>query len=149
MQVLNDKILSVRSILTHIELQHLDDRFIFVQNDRIETDLLSDKILELIGGYLSQTFEPGNLHACYEHLDRRIPFLFGITVFGPFFIPYPEERGLQDVQMASADQFGEKLQKEGNKQQPDVHPIHVGIRRNDHFVVAKLIDSLLNVQSCL
>ena len=90
MQVLNDKILSVRSIFAHVELKHLDDRFIFVQNNRIETDLVSDKILELIGGYLSQTFESGNLYASHENLDRRIPFLFGITVFGPFFIPYPE-----------------------------------------------------------
>ena len=51
--------------------------------------------------------------------------------------------------MAFLDEFGKELQEEGHHKQADVHPIDIGIRGDNHLVVAKRIQPIFNVEGGL
>ena len=57
---------------------------------------------------------------------------------GGLFIPYPEKRGLQNIQMSLPHQFRKELQEECHQQHPDMHAIHIGIRGNNNVVIAQV-----------
>ena len=48
--------------------------------------------------------------------------------------------------MIVADDVGEKLEEEGEQQQADVHAIHVRIGGHDDAVIAKAVESLLDIE---
>ena len=48
--------------------------------------------------------------------------------------------------MPRADHVGKELQKKGHQQQPDVHPVDVGIGRDDDLVIAQVVHILLDVE---
>ncbi len=50
------------------------------------------------------------------------------------------ERGLGDEHMATVDQVRHMPEEEGEQKRPDVRTVHVGVRHQDHLVVAKLGD---------
>ena len=47
-KVSNNVFLTVRSILAHEELEHFLDRLVSVNLDRIQTDVITDEVLEFI-----------------------------------------------------------------------------------------------------
>ena len=51
--------------------------------------------------------------------------------------------------MAFLDEFREELQEEGHHKQADVHPIDIGIRGDNHLVVAKRVESVFDVEGGL
>ena len=53
------------------------------------------------------------------------------------FVTHPEERSFKDEQMAVADQVREKLEKEGQQEQADVHAVDVGIGTDHHLVESR------------
>lgn len=51
--------------------------------------------------------------------------------------------------MPRTNDIREKLQEKGHQQQTDMHPVHIGIGRNDNLVVTQVIHILLNVECSL
>ncbi len=51
--------------------------------------------------------------------------------------------------MPLRDKLREKLQEKRDQQQPDVHAVHVRVRRDDHLVVTQPVHPLLDVQRAL
>ena len=68
-QVVDDKVLSLEGIFTHIERQQVVNRVILCESHLIQTHILADKLLELISRNLTQTFESRNLGTCTASLD--------------------------------------------------------------------------------
>ena len=48
--------------------------------------------------------------------------------------------------MVLANNIGEELEEETHHQQSNVHTVHIGIGGDDDFVVAQVVDALLNVE---
>lgn len=46
-------------------------------------------------------------------------------------------------------QIGEKLQKEGQQQQADMHTVDIGIRGHNDIVVPQFFQPVFNIQSSL
>ena len=72
---------------------------------------------------------------------------------GTFFlltlVTHAEQRSLKYVYMSLPYQLGEELQEECYHEQTNVHTVHIGIGRNDYLVVAKVIQTLLDIQGSL
>ena len=52
----------------------------------------------------------------------------------------PVERWLCDVDVAGLDQALHLAEQEGQHERADVRPVHVGVRHQDHLVVAQLLE---------
>jgi len=66
-----------------------------------------------------------------------------------FLVPDSEQWGLQDKYMSAADQFRKKLEKKGNQEQTDVHPVDIGIGSDYDLGIPQVIDAFLNIEGCL
>ena len=60
-----------------------------------------------------------------------------------------EERCLQDEDVPLLDEFGKELEEEGEHQEADVHTVVIGIGGHDDLVVAKAVQSVLDVEGSL
>ena len=117
-----------------------------VQRQRIEADVLANEILELARGDFPQPLEARDLVGRAELRHRRLLLLFRVTVNRFLLIAHAEERRIQNKQMPVANQVREELQEKRDQEQPDVHAVHVGIRRNHDFVVTQAVEAFLDVQ---
>src|SRR5512138_300331 len=66
-QVLDNEILTVRGILPHKEFKKSIYRVIFFHSYGFKSHILTDKMLELIRRYLSQSFKP-----CYLRIRSKL-----------------------------------------------------------------------------
>ena len=148
-KVSNDVLLAFRSILTHKELKHLLDRFLYVNLNGVQTDVLRNEMLELIRGNFAQTLKAGNFGVLAESLESGFALRVIIAIESGFFVAHSEKRSLQDKQMTLSDQLGKELQKESNQEQTNVHAVDIRIRCNDHLVVTQILQILFNSQSGL
>ena len=46
-------------------------------------------------------------------------------------------------------QLGEELQEEGHQQKTNVHTVHIGIGRDNHLVVAEVLETVFDIESVL
>ena len=60
-EVIDDEVLSLNGVLTHIVAQEIAHLVAFVEMHLFETDFGPYEVAELIGGNLAKTFETGNL----------------------------------------------------------------------------------------
>ena len=123
-----------------------------MQQHRVETHVLTDKSLELVGRNLSQTFESCNLGFGFvlrQFLDGFDSFFVAVAIERPLFVAHTEEGRLQDVDVACAYQFGAEAQEEGEQQQADVHAVDIGIGGDDDVVVAQVFHAVVNVQGAV
>ena len=111
----------------------------------VEAYLLADEAFELIGAYLSQAFESGNL-GILRLGDGLQALLLGVAVAHRLLVLHAEKRRLQDIHMPLLDQIGEELQEEREHKQANMHAVHIGIGGDNHLVVAQFIQSVLYVQ---
>ena len=68
----------------------------------VEAYLLADEAFELIGTYLSQAFESGNL-GVLRLGDGLQPLLLGVAVAHRLLVLHAEKRRLQDIHMPLLD----------------------------------------------
>ena len=94
-KVSNDVLLAFRSILTHKELKHLLDRFLYANLNGVQTDVLRNEMLELIRGNFAQTLKAGNFGVLAESLESGFAFRVIIAIESGFFVTHSEKRSLQ------------------------------------------------------
>src|SRR5690606_2282234 len=82
-------------------------------------------------------------------LDSLLLLFLGVAVESLLLVAHPEKRRVENVQMAGADQLGEKLQEKGQKQQANVHAVHIGIGSYNHPVVAQPVQPVFDLQGML
>ena len=104
---------------------------------------------ELVGRNLPQSFKTRDFRILAERFDSRQFFLLAITINRLLPVAHAEERRLQDIDMLLLNQIREELKEECDKQEADVHPVHIGIGRDNHFVITQSIQSIFNIQSRL
>ena len=51
--------------------------------------------------------------------------------------------------MSRPHQIGKKLQEKRQQQQTDMHSVHIGIRSDNHIVIAQIFQPVLDIQSRL
>ena len=81
-----------------------------------------------------------------QFVNGIIPFRLGVAVNRRFLVAHAEKRGLENVNKSTNDNVGKKAEETGDQEISDVQPIHVGVRRKNHFSVAKTLHRLLDVQ---
>ena len=143
-KVIDDKVLTLEGIGTHIELQQIADRIILGKSNFIQTDILANKFLELVGIDLTQTLKAGNLGSSTALLDSALTLLLRITIEILFLVLHAEQWRLQNVKVAAADKLGIELQEEAGHKQADVHTINIGIGCNNHLIVTQILQSILD-----
>ena len=104
---------------------------------------------EFVRGDFAQPFEAGDLRFAAQFFDCRLFLGFVVAIMGFLFVADPEQRGLQDVDMAIFYQIGEELQEEGHQQKPDVHPVDIGVGGDDDLIVPEAFDPLLDIEGML
>ena len=109
MKVIDNKILTIGCVFSHIKFQHFCYRLIFIQNYRIKAYIFADKIFKFIWRNLAQSLKTGNLRICPDRLYRLFALRLRITIKSLLLIANPEKRCLQNVQMTLLNQFGEEL----------------------------------------
>ena len=60
---------------------------------------------------------------------------------GLLLVAHAEERRLQDEEVPPAISLGKILQEEGDQEEADVHPVHVGVGRDDDLAVAQPVEA--------
>jgi hypothetical protein len=100
-------------------------------------------MFEFIGRDFPETLEAGDLGIL--HLgEGALALLVGVTIAGLLFVADPEEGRLQDIKVTFADEVGEELEEEGDREEADVHPVDIGIGREDDLVVTQSVEILLD-----
>ena len=122
---------------------------LFGQEHRIKPDVFANECAKFVGTYFAQTFEPGYLRLAAQFFDGLFFFRFGITVKCLLLVAHPEKRRIEDIEVAIADHIREKLKEKRKHQQPDVHPVHIGVGSNHHPVVPQVFERIFNVQGVL
>ena len=111
----------------------------------VQTNTRTDETLELIRRDLTKTFESCD----FRRLDfgnRFKALLLRIAIHGLVLVLHAEERSLENIDVPFLDEVREELQEESQHQQPDVHSVHIGIGRDDHFVITQLVQTVFDVQ---
>src|SRR5665647_1641980 len=148
-QVVNYKVLTFRSILTHEKLKELGIGVSLLHDYWLKPYILPDETSKLIRRYLTQPLKPCNLRFGSKVLYRLKSLIITVTVACFLFVPYPEERGLQDINMAFPDKIREELQEECQKKQADMHAVNICVSGHDHVVITEVFHGLLNIQCSL
>ena len=112
----------------------------------VEAYLLANEALKLIWADLSKTFESGDLGVWFEVLDRLKALFLGVAIAYLLFILYAEEWRLEDIDMAFLHEVWEELEEESKHEQSNVHTVDIGIGSDDDFVVAQLVQSVLDIE---
>lgn len=120
-----------------------------LSGDGIKLHLGSDEGGELVGRGFAQSLEAGDLRSLAERRKGLVFLGFGVAVHGLLLVAHAKEGRLQHVEMAMAHEVGKELEKEGEQQHANVHAIDVGIRGDDHLVVAKSVQAVLDVEGVL
>ena len=141
--------LSLHSILAHVELKQFVDIVIFAQPHFIQSDVVSYETSELVGRNLTQTIESGDFRVLAKFLYGFLLLLVGVAVVGLALLPYAEKWGLQDVKVSFTDKVGEELEEECEQKQTDVHTVNIGIGCHHNRVVAEVLKVVLNVEGGL
>ena len=81
-EVVDDEVLALHRVLSHIEFEEVHHGVVLAQGDALETHLLADEVLELVGRYLTETFESGNLGVGTKLRDGLEALLLGVAVAG-------------------------------------------------------------------
>ena len=118
----------------------------FSTSTGVDPHVLPDERLELIRRNFPQPLEPRDLRR-RDRLERRHPLRFVVAVDSFLLVAHPEERRFQDVDVAARDQVREKPQEKRDEQIADVQAVHVGVGRQDDFLVAQALDAFLDVQA--
>ena len=59
---------------------------LFGQDDRVEADIFTDEVGELMGRDFTQTFEPGDFRFAAQFLNRRL-FLYSLRFLCAWLLP--------------------------------------------------------------
>src|SRR5688572_12503610 len=105
--------LALRRILAHVIAEQFLDTLVIAQDHRLESDIVANEAGKLFRRYLTQSLETGDLRLCAQFLDGPLAFLIGVAIDRLLFVPHPEKRRIQYMQVVIADQVGEELQEEG------------------------------------
>ena len=116
------------------------------QQDVYKRQVLADEVLELVGRDFPEALEARDLGVRPELAHGPQALLLAIAVARLLFIAHAEQRRLQDIKVSRADHVGKELQEKRQQQQPDVHSVHIGIRRYDNLVVAQVVHVFLDIQ---
>ena len=144
-QIVDDKLLTLVGVLSHVVFQKLRNGHIMAQDDRLQAHILTDEIAELVGRDLSETFESCDLRMGTERFDGIDTFLVGIAVSRLFLVSHAEQRGLKDVKMSDANHVGVELQEELEHQQADVHTVNIGIGGDDDVIISQIFNGFIDV----
>ena len=115
----------------------------------LQTDAFANKILKFVGWNFSQTFESSNLRLAPKFANRSLFFRFGVTIIGRLFVSNSKKGRIENEKMPISDQIGKKLKEKRQKQQSNVHSVHVRIGGNNDSIVAQIFDAVLNIQGVL
>ena len=102
------------------------------------------KCLDSVGDISS--LEACDFNPLCECLNGLLAFLIRIAINGFLAIAHAKEWGLQNVEVALMDQLIEKLEKVGDHQVANMQAIHIGIGGQDDFLIAKVVDRILNAK---
>ncbi len=89
-EIIDDEPLSLGRIFTHKITQQFVDRRLLLQNHRLYMHVFTDEFTKLVRRYFAQTFKSGDLWLAAKLTDRRLFFLFAITVYRLFLVSHPE-----------------------------------------------------------
>lgn len=107
------------------------------------------KALNSWGGDFAQALEPRYFRVFAQQGDGRFPLRVRVAVDGLLLVAHAEEGSLEDEEVALPDQLREELDEEGHQQDADVHAVVIGVRGDDHLVVAQVFQPVFNVQGML
>ena len=93
-QIVDYKSLSIRCILTHIELQQVEYLVVFGEAHGVQAHILANEVLKLVGRNLSKTFKTGYFWIWAKALDGLLALLGRIAIDGLFLVAHAEERRL-------------------------------------------------------
>ena len=115
--------------------------------------VFADEQLEVLGIHFTEAFEARDFQIfLVDFLRGVVAFLFVVAVERLFLVltvTHAEERGLQNVEVLFLHEFREELQEERHHQKADVHTVHVGIGRDNHLVVAQVLEPVFDVEGRL
>lgn len=136
-------------VLAHVEGEEILGGHALWDDDGVEADVFTDEVTEFVGGDFTESFEAGDFGFGAAFLDSGEAFFFAVAITGELFIAHAEEGGLENVEVALPNEFGEELEEEGDEEQADVHAVDVGIGGDDDVVVAEALDSVFDVEGVL
>ena len=115
--------------------------------------VFADEQLEVLGIHFTEAFEARDFQIfLVDFLRGVVAFLFVVAVERLFLVlavTDAEQRGLQNVEVLFLHEFREELQEERHHQKADVHAVHVGIGRDNHLVVAQVLEPVFDVEGRL
>ena len=144
-QIVDDELLTLVGVLSHVVFQKLRNRHVVAQDDRLQAHVRTDEIAELVGRDLTETFESGDFGMSAERLDGVDTFLVGVAISRLFLVSHAEQRGLQDVKMSAAHHVGIELQEEGEHEKTDVHAVDISIGGDDDVVISQILNRFVDI----
>lgn len=81
-EVVDDEVLTLHGILSHIVFEELLHLIVLVEGHLFEAHVRSDEVDELVRAYLTKTLEARNLGLRTEVADGVEPLLLGVAVPG-------------------------------------------------------------------
>ena len=173
-QVVDDEVLTFHGVLAHVVLQELLYLVVLVKGYLLQPHIRAYEVDELIGTYLSKSFESRYLRVRSEVADGVQTLFLGVAVaryevalalllaqagvslgdnllvfYLCAFVADTEQWRLQHIDVAFLYQLRIELKEEGYKQETDVHAVDIGIGGNDNLVVAQVVETVLDVEGSL
>ena len=85
-EIVDDKVLALTGILTHVEGEKLVERVFAAQCHTVETDIGTNESAELFRRYFTETFESCNFSVSAEAFYCSDAFLVSVALVGIFLI---------------------------------------------------------------
>ena len=110
-QVVDDEALALEGVLAHVELQQVVDGVVLGDAHAVETHVVADELLELVGRNLAETFETRDLGIDAAAVEGFQTLLLGITIVGLLLVADAEQGRLQDVEVPRRMTSGKNWRK--------------------------------------
>ena len=106
-------------------------------------------MFEFIRRYLSKSFKPCYFRIWSKRCNSFCFFIRRIAISCFFFISYPEERCLKNINMSFSDQIGKELKEKCKQKQPDMHSVNISISCNNNIIISQVFNSVFNIECSL